>query len=193
MGDSGKSKAEVLRSRLMLPLLFCFAVPSFYIVGIVGSGTPVWWHAHPVAMLLCFVYLVGQAVTLKKVGGYDNTKMHGYVMFIASIVAAFGAYVMYSNKETYGKEHYTSLHSWIGGSLLLMFLPYPFVAWFAYNPDDGKLKTDKNARAMHKYSGRFVILLGYAAVASGMYTIEQDPAIFAFLCGPLVPLFYFLS
>ena len=192
MGDSGLSKAQILRSRLMLPLLAAFAIPSYYVVGMIGGGNPVWWHAHPVAMLLAFVYLFGQAVTIKKVGGYDNTKMHGYVMFAASVVASVGAYVIYSNKESYGKEHFVSLHSVLGGSLLMMALPYPVIAWIAYNPDNGKLKTDKNARWAHKMSGRGVLLLAYATIATGMYTIEQDPMILAFLVGPLLPLYYFL-
>jgi len=53
-------------------------------------------------------------VFTEKKGGYENTKAHGSIMSLAMVLALFGWYVIYSNKEANDKPHLTSWHSWFG-------------------------------------------------------------------------------
>lgn len=69
-------------------------------------------------MLIGFVTLAGNAALIKKIGGYDNTKIHGYLMSAACIMGGFAWYVIYSNKEKFGKKHLTTLHGKLGCTVM---------------------------------------------------------------------------
>lgn len=53
-------------------------------------GKWIWFSWHPLAMLVAFVALAGNATLIKKIGGYENTKLHGYMMFGAVALGMFG-------------------------------------------------------------------------------------------------------
>ena len=58
------------------------------------------------------VGLMGSAALTKKRGGYTNTKMHGIMASTGLMLAFGGFYVIYQNKESMGKQHFTTYHSW---------------------------------------------------------------------------------
>ena len=58
------------------------------------------------------VGMMGSAAITKKRGGYTNTKLHGIMTMTGMLLAGGGFYVIYQNKESMGKNHFTTLHSW---------------------------------------------------------------------------------
>jgi len=169
------SKAETNRKMLLVPLC---AVPAgiwgylFYVKE--GSKGADWFSLHPLMMMTAFLTLSGTSILTKKMGGRDNTFMHGYLIFAASAAASFGSYVIWSNKEAYGRAHLTTNHGQVGALVLMSFVFYPFVAYAAYNPDTGFLRTNQQARKMHKLSGRFIVFGALVASAMGIWTMEKD-------------------
>ena len=55
---------------------------------------------------------MGAAALTKKRGGYTNTKLHGIMAWVGMMIAGGGLYVIYQNKESMGKNHFTTYHSW---------------------------------------------------------------------------------
>lgn len=108
--------------------------------------------------------LQGISVLYKKVGGADNTRFHGYLMGAATALGAFAGYVIYSNKEMKAKPHLTTYHGKIGAAVLLGFLGLAIVGYFALSPDWGALRTNKQLRFVHKYTGKVLILLSWVAM-----------------------------
>ena len=49
-----------------------------------------WFMWHPIAMILGFVGCATAAVLHKRVGGYKNTKTHGYLMSAATVLGGAG-------------------------------------------------------------------------------------------------------
>jgi hypothetical protein len=131
----------------------------------------------PLMMMTAFLTLSGASILTKKMGGAANTRMHGYLMFAASGAASFGAYVIWTNKEMYGKPHLTTPHGQFGALTSMSLICYPLFAWFMYNPDNGFLKTNQLARKFHKYSGRIVVAMGLITSAYGILSMEKDPYI----------------
>lgn len=125
-------------------------------------------------MTLSFLTFGGLSILTKKMGGKDNTNMHGYLMFAASVTASFGAYVIYDVKETYKKAHLTSSHGQWGAAVLSIFILYPVTAWVLYNPQNGWFSSNKLARKLHKYSGKAIILGGLISCCLGVFTMEKD-------------------
>ena len=64
-------------------------------------------------MLFAFVALAGNASLIKKVGGYSNTKIHGYLMGAATVLGCFG-YPSYLPIHTYIHTYvHTYVHTYI--------------------------------------------------------------------------------
>ena len=155
-------------------LLTAFAIIFGVYASYVKLGyTWIWYSWHPISMITSFVALAGNAVLIKKVGGYENTKKHGYLMVLATILAAFGWYVIYSNKNKQGKKHLTSIHGKLGAFVLLANLSLATVGAFALNPDWGFLKSNKSFRKIHKLSGRAITAAAWVSCAFGFATTES--------------------
>ena len=58
------------------------------------------------------VGMMGVAAVTKKRGGYTNTKLHGMMAWAGLILSGAGLYVIYQHKESMGKNHFTTYHSW---------------------------------------------------------------------------------
>ena len=189
-----QSRADVARSRLRLLALPLVGLPlalSAYFALTASSG-PVFFHAHPLAMTLAFVTAAGLATLFKKVGGLVNTRIHGYLMFGMSALAAAGGWVIWENKETFARPHLTTLHGQAGAALLLAAVPYPLLAWLLYNPDNGVKNKDPLWRTVHKWSGRSLVLGAFLLIFSGVYKLEPDPLKAAAIIGALALLLPFL-
>jgi hypothetical protein len=137
------------------------------------QGKWVWFSYHPISMLLGFVTLAGNATLLKKIGGYENTKLHGLFMSAAVGLGCFGWYVIYSNKEMYNKMHLKTLHGKVGVAVLLAYIGLGVVGTIALNPDFGLLKTNKLVRSVHKWSGRAFTAAAWWCCVTGIYYISS--------------------
>lgn len=108
------TRAQSIASAAKWPLIAYGLLAGYYYSNFYGWS---WFSWHPLFMILSFVTLAGNAVLIKKVGGYENTKMHGNLMFIAVILAGFAWYVIYTNKNMQHKEHLTTYHGKVMSSL----------------------------------------------------------------------------
>jgi uncharacterized membrane protein len=165
-----RSNARTIGILLTLFALFTGLYSSYYKTGY----NWIWYSWHPISMITSFVALAGNAVLIKKIGGYDNTMKHGYLMAIATVLASFAWYVIYSNKNMQGKKHLTSIHGKLGAFVLLGNLSLAVVGIIGLNPVWGFLRTNKNMRKVHKLSGRFMTAAAWVSCAFGFATIEKD-------------------
>lgn len=119
-------------------------------------GKLIWYSWHPFFMIVGFVPLAILAILYKKVGGYENTKLHGILMTVSTLCAAFAFYVIYSNKNANRKPHFTSLHGQAGLAIMIAYFGLAVVGFVGLNPDWGMVRTNKTIRAIHKRSGQIV-------------------------------------
>ena len=134
----------------------------------------IWYSYHPSSMVAAFLAMSGNAILIKKMGGYENTKMHGYLMTLASLLAGAGFYVIYTNKIMQGKNHFMTTHGKIGLGLLLGYLSMGLFGFIGLNPDWGYFKTDKRIRLIHKMSGRVLTFIAWYNCFTGFSTTEKN-------------------
>jgi Eukaryotic cytochrome b561 len=152
----------------------------------------IWYSWHPISMIVSFVALGGNAILIKKIGGYENTKRHGYLMVLGSVLAAFAWYVIYTNKNMQGKKHLTSIHGKLGAAVLLGNVSLATVGAVALNPNWGFMKTNKLFRKVHKISGRAVTAAAWLSCMFGFATTEKDFAYRAAFGFSLLSMAYFV-
>jgi hypothetical protein len=140
-GDSWiTNKGNILKALL---LIFS-VVSSAYVVYLKGEW--IWFSWHPTSMIFAFIFLAGVSILTKKAGGYVNTKIHGVLMTVATVLGCFGWYVIYSNKELFGKPHLVTLHAKIGVIVLFTYIALACFSIPTLNPDWGFLRTNKTIR-----------------------------------------------
>uniref|UniRef100_A0A7S3NL26 Cytochrome b561 domain-containing protein n=1 Tax=Aureoumbra lagunensis TaxID=44058 RepID=A0A7S3NL26_9STRA len=173
-------------------------VPTKVILSVVSYGVAVsgylgtkfgtwnWFSFHPALMMLSFFSLTGAAALIKKRGGYTNTKLHGYLMALATVAAGFAFYVIYSNKIMLQKDHFTSWHSWWGLTALLAYLLLFVVGLFGLHPDFGAAKTNKLIRASHKYAARLATVIAWISMILAFNKLDDDPTHQLAFATPLV-------
>lgn len=189
--------ADTLANRLISQrvgiLLGLFAILSGFYASYVALGYKwIWYSWHPISMISSFVAVAGNAVLIKKIGGYENTKKHGYIMVAATALAVFGWFVIYSNKNIQGKKHLTSIHGKCGMLVILGNLALAVLGAVALNPDWGFLKTNKSFRSMHKFSGKAITAAAWLSCAFGFMTIEKDIYRRAAFFVPLLGMAYYV-
>ena len=165
-------EATKLYNNLKGPLVLYSIAAAGYVYSL--SGKWVWFHWHPLCMLLGFVALAGNASLIKKIGGYENTKTHGIMMSAAIAVSSFAWYVIYSNKEMMGKAHLMTLHGKLGFLVMISYFGIGIVGALALHPDFGMLKTNKTIRFAHKWAGRVLTALAWACCVLGEYCNVPD-------------------
>jgi hypothetical protein len=82
----GSSSVEYQRSLFYVarwPLLLYGVVAAIYLY----QSNFRFFSWHPFFMVISFISLAGNAALIKKIGGYENTKIHGYMMWGAIIFA----------------------------------------------------------------------------------------------------------
>jgi hypothetical protein len=149
---SAVEKNTNLYNTLKWPLLMYGLIGGLTIGTFPGKW--IWFSWHPLCMLLAYVSLAANASLIKKIGGYENTKMHGYMMSGAIAIASFGFYVIYSNKEMAGRQHFMTLHGQMGVAVMVNYFGIGAFGALALHPDFGIMKTNKTLRTAHKLAGR---------------------------------------
>jgi hypothetical protein len=168
-------KATTLYNTLKWPLIAYSLLAGLYMTTVgKNAGTWVWFSWHPLCMLVGFVAMAGNAALIKKIGGYENTKAHGIMMTIATVLTSFAWYVIYTNKEMYGKPHLISLHGKLGVGVMLSYFGLGAVGALGLHPDFGMLKTNKTLRLAHKVGGRIVTALAWACCVLGKFITFGD-------------------
>jgi hypothetical protein len=138
-----------------------------------NAGSWTWFNWHPLMMLVGFVAMAGNAALIKKIGGYENTKMHGYLMSACIAVTSFAWYVIYSNKEMYNKAHLMTIHGKLGAAIMVGYFGVGIFGAVALHPDFGILKTNKSLRLMHKLGGRLLTALAWVCCVLGKILLRK--------------------
>lgn len=149
-------------------LMACLTVYSF------GGWKWSWFSYHPMSMLLGFVALAGNATLIKKIGGKDNTNLHGYLMSVATVLAGFGFYVIYSNKNKMHKPHFTSLHGKLGLVIMAGYTGLALFGAIALRPDTGIFRTNNMLRSAHKYAGKAMTALAWVSCVLGVMRMGKS-------------------
>ena len=134
-----------------------------------------WFSYHVASMIVSFVSLSTAGVMLRKRLGKQNTILHGQVMALATAVAGFGYYVIFSNKEMLEKPHLTSWHAWCGMAALVAYVSLFVIGLGGLHPDFGVLRTSRFVKISHKYFGRVGIAAGWTACILGFNKLDTDP------------------
>lgn len=171
-GGGPPSKAQVLFDSVKYPLvaytlMACLTVYSF------GGWKWSWFSYHPMSMLVGFVGLAGNATLIKKIGGKDNTNMHGYMMAAATALAGFGFYVIYTNKVMNKRQHFTTLHGKLGLAIMAGYTGLALFGAVALRPDTGIFRTNNLLRFVHKIAGRGVTALAWVSCVLGVMNMGK--------------------
>jgi len=145
-----------------------------------------WFSYHVASMALSFVGLSSAAALVRKRLGYRNTVLHGQLMLVATALAAFGWYVIYSNKNMLGKRHLTSWHSWFGVAALVAYALLFVVGLAGLHPDFGLLKTNRFLKKAHNLSGKAAIAAGWTASVVAFNNLDNDRSHQALFAAPLL-------
>jgi uncharacterized membrane protein len=183
-----KYNATKTFNMVIIPLLLYTLVSGLY--SAYKPGKWVWFSYHPLSMMVAFVGLASFAILKKKIGGYDNTKLHGYVMFAAAILAVFGFYVIYVNKGE--KPHFVTVHAKLGLAVVLGYLSVSPMISLLLDPAWGIAKTNKDIRYAHKISGRALTALAWMCCYLGFITMEKDIMYQILFAVPLLVFAYFV-
>eukprot|EP00929_Paragymnodinium_shiwhaense_P072407 TRINITY_DN36755_c0_g1_i1.p2 TRINITY_DN36755_c0_g1~~TRINITY_DN36755_c0_g1_i1.p2 ORF type:complete len:223 (-),score=24.82 TRINITY_DN36755_c0_g1_i1:58-651(-) len=165
------------------PLLVVFTAVAAYFT---TPFWPTWFWYHPTAMLIAFVALMGNATLLKKTPGKDNCKFHGYLMGAGTVVAAFGWYVIHTQKNSLGKPHFATWHGTIGLVTLLSTFGVMSVGLAALDPDFGWFNKSAPIRLAHRYGGKAVLVLAYVCCVLGWNARNPDLPSQALFAVPLL-------
>jgi len=164
------------------PFIAYGIVAALYLYSSKGS----WFSWHPFSMVVAFIAMAGNAATIKRIGGYENTKNHGYLMAGACALAAFGWYVIHTNKNIAGKMHLATLHGKIGAAVLVSYFLVGIVGAVALHPDFGFMKSNQMIRFAHKWSGRLLTAGAWTSCVLGFNTLYQDMAYRVAFTAPLL-------
>jgi hypothetical protein len=128
----------------------------------------------PFLMMNAFFTVAGTSALTKKIGGKENTFLHGYMMMGAAGLAAMGGYVIWSNKNMYNKPHLTSEHGQFGALTLVWMVSASLPSYILFTPENGTLRQNQLARKVHKIAGRLCIACGLITCAYGIMSLEKD-------------------
>lgn len=164
-----------------------FALAGGYMAATQPSGS--WQHPfswHPFLMTTGMVSFMGIGAVTKKLGGYENTKLHAIFAWLGIFCTMGGLYAIYNNKNIMGRPHLTSYHSYAGISAAVSALGLGLVGSIVLHPDFGMDKTNKTIRFAHKTGGRVTLFLAWAAAFSGLYKMTQEAGILIVFGAPLL-------
>lgn len=166
-------QAEIAYNRWKLVIIGIFLAYAVYCAKITGW---IWFSYHPLLMIIGATTLTPIATIIKRIGGAENTRIHGKLLFLAFAFLSGGYYVIYSNKEMMNKAHLTSFHAKVGFAGYLGYAFSCLGGLFGLHPDYGhpKVKTNKTVRFLHKWFSRGWILLALYACYTGFEKIESN-------------------
>eukprot|EP00605_Chrysophyceae_sp_TOSAG23-4_P001329 GSChrysophyteH1.ASY1.ANO1.1446.1 assembled CDS len=134
-----------------------------------------WFNLHPLFMSVAFILLSGFGTLIKKLGGYENTKMHGMLLSLSFVSSLIGLYVIYSNKEMRNKEHFQTAHGQLGLLVIISYFSLMMFGGIFLHPDFGltAYKTNQTLRNFHKWFGKFVMACSWYTAYTGFHTMAK--------------------
>ena len=183
---------KMMLTNVGVPLTLFSLMAAFYSSYVLMGYNWIWFSWHPSSMIIAYVAMAGNAALIKKVGGYDNTKNHGLIMIVATLLACFAFYVIYSNKNLQKKQHFTTLHGKLGLGVMLGYLGLGLFGAIGLNPDWGYVNKNKQLRMIHKFSGRLVTFMAWLCCVLGFQTLEKDIMYQGLFAVPLLAFSYFV-
>lgn len=178
--------------------VFATSISVFAVVaGVIAGYQPQdagwrFFSYHPLLMTVGFVGMMGNAVLVKKLGGYKNTKLHGYLTAAGLLMVLCGGYVIYRNKENMGKAHLTSLHSKMGFGAIIGAIGIGIAGATFLHPDFGMAKTNSSIRLGHKWGGRIILVLAWYVCFTGLSQLTRNYNILFIFGAPLIVLMPFV-
>ena len=137
-------------------------------------------------MTLGMVGCYGIGAITKKLGGYVNTKNHGLLSGLGTLLNMAGLYAIYYNKNLMERPHFTTYHGQLGLALVVSSMGAGTVGAVFLHPDFGMDNTNQTIRYAHKVFARLVTGGAWATALLGMYTMTQDPVELAMFGLPLL-------
>jgi len=186
MGVLPQHTATALPARAKLWPIPLFGVVAGAYAGVLPGWGWAWYSWHPLCMMAAFVALSSLAALVKKRGGYENTKTHALLMTCAVLFAAFGWYVIYSNKNMMAKPHLTSWHSWFGVLALVTYGALFVIGLGGLHPDVGLRTKDRSLRFVHKWGGRVAIATAWSAAVLGFFYMHPNAGERVLFAAPLL-------
>lgn len=180
--SSALSKAEGVYGLLFWPLIAYSLMAALTVMTFKGKSDMLYkensfFVQHPAAMLVAFVAMAGNAALVKKVGGRDNTITHGTIMMAATLLAAYGFYVIYTNKVLKwgpGVTHFASLHGKVGLAVMVGYIGLAVVGAVALHPVYGIYTRQQTwVRFAHKWGGRAVTALSWVCCILGLQSMGK--------------------
>jgi len=190
-----QSPAQRAFNLLKWPLLVYAAMASLTIYSWKGNS---WFTQHPVTMFIAYVAMAGNAALIKKVGGYENTKSHGVIMTLATLLAIYGFYVIYTQKvmnnstklkadPNFVVPHFKSLHGKVGLAVMVGYTGLAVFGAVVLHPDFGIYKRQQTwVRFMHKWAGRAITALSWVCCILGLQSMGKNFYIQAAFSLPLL-------
>jgi len=182
-GKGGDSKSQSLYTAMKWPIVAYTVMACATIYSWTGGS---WFTQHPISMIIAFVGLAANATLIKKIGGYENTKTHGIMMVGATLVAAYGFYVIYTQKLVkYAKQieknpdfnpHFLTLHGKIGLAVMVGYTSLAIFGAVALHPDYGFLKRQHTVRFIHKWAGRALTATSWICCVLGLQSMQKTLA-----------------
>ena len=100
-------------------------------------------------------------------------------------------YIIYTNKNNNGSEHFTTYHGKFGLAVIVSCIGIGMAGGLFLHPDFGIDKTNTTIRFAHKTGARITLAMAWMCCVSGMYTLTQETTMLGMLIVPLVALFPF--
>ena len=191
MSDKAEHHKQVLSSWKFPIIIYSVFAVGFILYRNEKLWPVTWFMWHPILMIIAYVPLALNAILIKKVGGYQNTKTHGILMFLSTLLTIGSLYVIYTNKAKYNKPHFTSWHGLVGIIDLGIFYVVQYVGFLGLHPDFGFLRTNKTVRFLHKWAGKAALTIGLFSMIMGFRQLERSLIIQVLFSIPLLFFGYF--
>ncbi|KAL7560503.1 hypothetical protein ACA910_020616 [Epithemia clementina (nom. ined.)] len=180
-------KPSPTQYKVLVAILVGYGLVFGYYAGIQPIDQWRYFSWHPFCMTLGMVTLPGIGAVTKKLGGYTNTKIHGILGGVSIFVSLVGLYVIYQNKNSMNKAHFTTVHAWAGLAVLVNMIGVGLVGGIFLHPDFGLRKTDQTIRLAHKTFSRLVLVAAWMTACYGLYQlVPMAPVKLAIYAAPLV-------
>lgn len=121
---------------------------------------------HPIFMLISFGLCMSSALYFQKVK--RQNRWHIFFQFLSAIASGYALYVIWGIKNSYGKAHIQTYHSYVG----IVVLGLQFVT-FSFSFLMGVI-LGQRAHPIHPIQGKFIYVLGIATLCSGYYKTNED-------------------
>lgn len=180
------------KHKLLVSCFIIFTIVQGYMASVMPWGAG--WRFfswHPFLMTTGFIGMIGSAAVTKKLGGYTNTKYHGLLASMGTLMAIGGLYVIFINKRNFDKPHLTSYHSAAGIITVAGCITVMLVGGIFLHPDFGFLNKHTKIRLFHKWFSRMTVLLAWITCYMGLMQLTSNKIVLMIYALPLIILMPF--